>query len=269
MARILNLFFIPDFLTHFNLFRKLVYRDFFAKFVGSALGFFWAILNPLVLMGMYVLLFSVILKIKFDSSGSHVDYGFYLFCGMIPWLSFQESLIKSTNIFIDFRTLIRQIRFPLGFLPLHVAVSTIFQELITFLLFALLVMYYQQTTLDSFWIIFLILPVKFLFTCGFCLFLSTLSVFYRDVIQVIQILLLSWFFASPIVYPVDKIPQLWFHLYQLNPFYHFIQGYRCALLNQHSFSWPGFIYTFALSIGIYSLGYFVFRRNQRQFVQLL
>lgn len=264
-----KLFFINEVQTHLNLLRKLVYRDFFTRFIGSAFGLVWAIINPLVLMGMYILLFSVILKIKIEGGSDHIDFGFFLFCGMIPWLSFQESLSKSSNIIIDFRMLIQQIKFPLSFLPLHIAISCAVQELITIALFFLLVLQFRDTQTTHILFLLLTFPLKFFLTVGFNLFLSSAAVFYRDIVQIIQIVLMCWFFSTPIVYPMERLPENLLVLAKLNPFTHIVNMYRYSIMSQGHWSWTGFFYTATFSMVIYLTGLIYFRKMSKKFTSFL
>jgi len=267
MAKIFELFFISDLRKYSNLLKKLVYRDFFEKFVGSALGFLWAILNPLVLMGMYVLLFSVILKVRFIEGGNHIDFGLYLFCGMIPWLAFQESLIKCSSVIMNYRNIILHIRLPLGFLPLHIAISAMIQEIIALVLFTGFVWQYKGLEPQNLPYLLLIIPIKILFTCGFNLFLSPITVFYRDISQLVQILMICWFFASPVVYPISQVPGPMLEIYRLNPFVGFIECYRFAILGDPSWNWESYFYVLLLSTVLYVAGFFYFKRSERSLLQ--
>ncbi|PCJ21513.1 MAG: hypothetical protein COB02_02655 [Candidatus Cloacimonadota bacterium] len=265
MDKIKDFFIVSDLYKYRNLFFKLVYRDFFEKYVGSILGLIWAIINPLVLMGMYILLFSVILKIKFQHNDSHIDFGIYLFCGMIPWMSFQDSILKSSNAVLNFRNLIHQIKFPLSFLPLHLAVSSAIQECIALILFILFLAWHGDLQTQHLWLLFIIFPIKWFFTCGINFFISAGTIFYRDLVQVLQILMMTWFFASPIVYPLSKIPKDWLLFYNLNPFVHFVAYYRLALLNQGTLNIETLIYLSFSSITFFCFGLSYFHKKKSQF----
>ncbi|MCJ8347846.1 ABC transporter permease, partial [bacterium] len=225
----------------------------------------WASINPLVLMGMYILLFSVILKIKFQHNQNHIDFGIYLFCGMIPWISFQDSILKSSNAVLNFRNLIHQIRFPLTFLPLHIAVSSAIQECIALFLFISFLAWHQDLRTEHLWVLAIVFPVKWLFTCGINFFISAGTIFYRDLAQVLQILMMTWFFASPIVYPISKIPEQWRIIYNCNPFVHFVSYYRLALLNQGSLNIEALVYLSILSLVIFLSGLFYFHKKKKLF----
>jgi ABC-type polysaccharide/polyol phosphate export permease len=220
-------------------------------------------------MGMYILLFSVILKIKIEGSADHIDFGFFLFCGMIPWLSFQESLSKSANIIIDFRVLIHQIKFPLTLLPLHIAISCAIQELITIILFFLLVLQFRETESVNILFMFLIFPLKVFLTTGFNLFLSSAAVFYRDIVQIIQIVLMCWFFSTPIVYPISRLPENLLFLSRLNPFSHIVNMYRYSIMSQGVWCWAGFFYTAFFAGSVYLGGLYYFRHRSKHFTNFL
>ena len=251
------------------MFYKLVYRDFFERFVGSALGFLWAILNPLVLMGMYVLLFSVILKIRLTEGGNHVDFGLYLFSGMIPWLAFQETLVKSSHVVLSYRHLIQQVQFPISFLPLHVSVSALIQEIVAILLFVLFVAQYQGTSPENLAYLLCIIPVKFIFACGFAFAIGALTVFYRDLVQLINILLMVWFFATPIVYSRQMVPVTLQELLVFNPFSAYVDFYRFAILGQGQWSWSAYVTSLGIAFIVYILGRMIYHRKSRRFYQYL
>lgn len=269
MERILNWFCISDLYRYPNLFGKLVYRDFFERFVGSALGFLWAIINPLVLMGMYVLLFSVILKIKFFENGTHVDFGLFLFCGMIPWLSYQETLTKAAQVVFNYRHLILQVRFPLNFLPIHISVTAFVQEVIALFLFILFVWWYNASFPPHILYFILLLPAKFIFTCGASFLLSALAVQYRDFVQLIHIVMMVWFFGSPIVYPASQVPNSIYKYYILNPFVSLVEMYRYAILGDGVWKWNSYFYFLFCAFLVYALGYLYFRRKSRTFAYLV
>ena len=230
-----------------------MYRDFFERFVGSALGFLWAILNPLVLMGMYVLLFSVILKVRLTEGGNHVDFGLYLFSGMIPWLAFQETLVKSSHVVLSYRHLIQQVQFPISFLPLHVSVSALIQEIVAILLFVLFVSQYQGISLDNLTYLICIIPVKFIFACGFAFAVGALTVFYRDLVQLINILLMVWF-CYVIVYSRQMVPVSFQEVLSFNPFSAYVDFYRFAILGQGEWSWMSYSISLVIAFLIYVIG---------------
>ena len=220
-------------------------------------------------MGMYVLLFSVILKVRLTEGGTHVDFGLYLFCGMIPWLAFQETLIKSSHVVLAYRHLIQQVQFPISFLPLHVSVSALIQEIVAILLFVLFVAQYQGVSLETLAYLLYIIPIKFLFACGFAFAIGALTVFYRDLVQLINILLMVWFFATPIVYSRQMVPIALQELLVFNPFSAYVDFYRFAILGQGQWSWNAYFVSLGIAILIYILGRLLYRSKSRRFYQYL
>ncbi len=265
----LKLFHLPALIQYNSLFRKLVYRDFFERFAGSALGVLWTILNPLVLMGMYVLLFSVILKVRYEGAGTYADFGLFLFCGMIPYSAFQEAVLKASDTVLKYRSFILQVRFPRAFLPLHIAFSSMLQAGIAYTLFWLLCLWQQPFTSREPWHLFWILPFGFLFTAGICQIVSGLSVFYRDLAQLLNLALMMGFFASPIVYPPERVPPEWLDLWQLNPFVHFIGAARACLLGQGTIQSENICFIAGWSLGVYFIGTLIYERLSKNFYRVL
>lgn len=212
-----------------------------------------------------MLLFSVILKVRLTESGNHIDFGLYLFCGMIPWLSFQETLVKSSNVVLSYRHLIQQIQFPISFLPLHVGVSALIQEIIAIFLFVLFVSQYQGVSIENLAYLVLIVPMKSLFSFGFAFAVGALTVLYRDLVQLINILLMIWFFATPIVYSMQMVPHELQVLLHYNPFTAYVELYRFAILNQGIWSWSSFGISLLVSTTLFIVGRFLYLQKSRRF----
>ena len=114
-----------------------------------------------------------------------------------------------------------------------------------------------------------IIPVKFLFACGFAFAIGALTVFYRDLVQLINILLMVWFFATPIVYSRQMVPIALQELLVFNPFSAYVDFYRFAILGQGQWSWNAYFITLGIAILIYILGRLLYRSKSRRFYQYL
>ncbi|MBW7874642.1 MAG: ABC transporter permease [Candidatus Cloacimonetes bacterium] len=263
------MFCINELRTHRNLLKALIRRDLFEKLVGSKLGAVWNILQPIVLMGLYILLFSVFLNIKVGENNSHLDYGIFLFSGMIAWLPLQEAIQKSFDVLTKYRHLITQIRFPLLILPMHIACVAILQEILLLTIFSCLLIWKTPfTNFEPLQLLFMV-PIKFMFVLGVCLFASFIGVHSKDSTQVLQLALTSAFFISPVVYPLSRVPEWLLPYYQMNPMVGFIETIRFSLLGTSN---PG-LETLAFCIGsailLYILGLTYFRAHQHKVVEVL
>jgi ABC-type polysaccharide/polyol phosphate export permease len=182
-------------LHHRELFANLFRRDFRSKYKGSVLGVMWSLVNPLVLMGIYTLVFSVI----FPVSGELHHYPLYLLSGLAVWIFFSGALATASRSLLDNANLIKKVRFPRQLAPFSI-VATQLVSLAAILLvlvpvnFALI-----PETRETLWLAFpLIVPVIAL-AAGLALAVSAANVLFRDVEHMVAALLLPWFFLTPIM----------------------------------------------------------------------
>jgi lipopolysaccharide transport system permease protein len=191
-----------DLLRYRDLFGSLFRRDFQARYKGSALGVLWSLANPLLLMAVYVVVFSVLLRV---GSSLH-DYALYVLVGVAAWVFFSTSLTLASRSMLDYAPLIRKTRFPRQL----VALSAVATQLVTFavmlaVLLVLAVVLVPESR-DTFWLaVPLALPFVAL-TAGVALALASLNVVFRDIEHLVGALLLPWFFLTPVLYSFDQIP---------------------------------------------------------------
>jgi lipopolysaccharide transport system permease protein len=191
-----------DLLRYRDLFGSLFRRDFQARYKGSALGVLWSLANPLLLMAVYVVVFSVLLRV---GSSLH-DYALYVLVGVAAWVFFSTSLTLASRSMLDYAPLIRKTRFPRQL----VALSAVATQLVTFavmlaVLLVLAVVLVPESR-DTFWLA-VPLAVPFVaLTAGVALALASLNVVFRDIEHLMGALLLPWFFLTPVLYSFDQIP---------------------------------------------------------------
>ena len=217
---------------HRTLIMTLVLRELRARYRGSFLGFLWSFLNPLLLMLVYVLVFSVYLRVP------QANYAVFLFAGLLPWLWFSSSLGHATGVIVGGGALVKRVLFPAEVLPLVSVLSNMVNFLLSLpLLFLFLLLFGIPVTP---WAAFLplLLALQLLLTVGLALPLAALNVHLRDVEQILGNLLILWFFLSPVLYPASTVPASFRPLYFLNPLAGLIQGYRDILFDGRPPQWP-------------------------------
>ena len=191
-----------DLLRYRDLFGNLFRRDFQARYKGSALGIVWSLANPLLLMAIYVLVFSLLWRVTDEIP----HYPLYLLAGLAPWLFFATSLGAAARSLLDNANLIRKTRFPRQLVPLS-AVAT---QLVTFgvmlavllVLNVVLIPEVRDTAL-------LAIPLAAVFVCfvgGAAVAVASANALFRDVEHLVGSLLLPWFFLTPVLYSFDQIP---------------------------------------------------------------
>jgi len=239
------------------------------KYKNSALGFLWSFINPLVLAGVYTFIFGYIFRDE-----SIKNYPIFLIIGLLPWNFFAISISMCSGSIMGNANLVKKVSFPKEIIPL----SIIFANLINFLLeimvlFALLIVF--QFNFAPYIPIFVItLLLQVIATIGFGLIFASLTVYFRDIEQLIQIILLVWFFATPIVYDMSKItnleqfgPMIATFLKIANPLTATLLLYKQSL---YYLNWPSInlmIYAISGPLIIFYIGYFIFDRLSPNFAK--
>ena len=239
-------------------------RELTDRYVGQVLGTLWAIGHPLLLMGLYVFIFGFIFPSRMnlgdDMPRSLVTY---ILAGIIPWLTFADSMSKGTSVIIGHANLVKQVVFPVEILPVKGVLASFVSQLVAtgFLLLYMLVVDHRLP------ITALMLPCLFflqlLAMIGTSYLFSSLGVYFRDLKDIVQVFTTAGLFLAPIIYLptwVDKIWSPFAVLIYLNPFSHLVWCYQDVLFFgrfEHPVSW---VILVILSIGIFYGGYRVFRK---------
>jgi lipopolysaccharide transport system permease protein len=234
-----------------GLIQTLVVRDLKARYRGSALGLLWTLLNPLLHMAIYALVFSVYIRIETER------YAAFLLCGLLPWIWFSSALFTGTTAIIEGGNLLKKVFFPPQVLP---TVSVIVNFLLSLpLLFGMLILF-GVTFGWALLALPLIMAAQFALTLGLTLIVSSVSVRYRDIPPILGHMLTFWFFLTPIIYPVSNVPERFRALLALNPIAPFFVAYQEALLYNRPVSWEAFGFMVCLGGAVLLLGVFVFER---------
>jgi len=209
----------------------VIRRDLRTRYAGSALGVVWMLLHPLVHLAVYLVVFSWILQVKFPETGGSGGFALYLLAGLLPWLAFQEGVMRATTAVVDHASVVKGMRFPAAVLVVGSVVASVVNLLVGLGVFlvALLV-------IDRFsWMTLPFLPVLLVLQSSLALGLGLVAAsfytFLRDTMQVLQIGLMIWFYLTPIVYPPSYVPERLSFLYSWNPLTPLVSGYRAVLLN--------------------------------------
>jgi len=262
--------FIKKLYQNRNLVKSMSLRELKALYVGSFFGFLWAVINPLAQVAIFGIIFGVFFKSKPDPIYGTDSFFIYLICGLIPWQFFAQTLSLSTNTLTSNVNLIRRAAgFPSEILPIISVTSNIITHLIgVALLLLILVLFGVKLTLYML-LIFVYLFFIAVFAVGIGWILSSLNVYLRDVQQVVGLITLGWFFFTPIFYSPSIVPESILPVFKLNPMYHFVFGYRYALLAGKMLPWQDFVYLAGISFLTFGLGGIIFRKLKPSFAEVL
>jgi lipopolysaccharide transport system permease protein len=255
-----------DLVRYRELFGNLFRRDVQAKYRGSLLGVAWTLANPVLLMAVYLLVFSVLWKTPFASGG---HYALFLLVGLSAWIFFATSVQAASRSMLDNANLIRKTRFPRQLLPLSVVAT----HLISFgvMLAVLLVVNFAllPRVRATEWLALLVGLAIVAFTCGLALAIASLNVLFRDLEFLVSALLLPLFFLTPVLYPLDA-PQIagrdWVVglIHWGNPLSPQIEALRDPLFYGRLPGLGDTIYTVVAAVIALALGAFVFNRVDDQ-----
>jgi ABC-type polysaccharide/polyol phosphate export permease len=252
-----------------GLIRNFVVRDLKARYIGSFMGFFWSVIHPIVLLVSYTFVFSIIFGLRPRPDSGTTSFPLFLFCSILPWLFFQETLQRSSTIIIENANLVTKTLFPSEILPLAVILAGLVNHLIGFAILLCILFF----TLGKVSLFILFVPVYFiilmLFTLGLSWFVASLNVFVRDVSQVLSVILTFWFWFTPIFYSTDRFPPKILFLVRCNPLAHVIAGYRDCLLRMRMPELNILAVLAVMSLVVFAAGGLFFRKTKREFVDVL
>lgn len=262
---------LKDLMTERKLIWALAKNDFKTKFAGSYMGIVWALVQPLVTVLVYWFVFQIGRPQTATDNGC--PFILWMLAGLVPWFYFQEALVGGTNVLMEYSYLVKKVVFKIEILPMIKCISALFIHVffigVSFVLYlgygrfpgiyALQVIYY------SFCMIILVL--------GLCYMTSAVAVFFRDLLQIVNIALQIGVWITPIMWNLSDIglPGIIKTIFKLNPMYYIVYGYRDSMVYQVWF-WerPGLtLYFWGFTILMFILGTRIFRRLRVHFADVL
>ncbi len=242
---------------------ELVIRDVQTRYKNSLLGVAWSMVNPLMQLAVYYLVFSFLLPVETP------HYVAYIFTGLLLFLWFQNALIQASTDITGNRVLVKRPGFATAALP----IVTVTTNLIYFLLSLPILFFFLWWEGIPFTNTLLALPlllaVQFVFTLGVCYLVAGLNVLFRDIQHLLNVLLRLLFFLTPIFYNIGRVPKPVVVLYYLNPLAVFVSAFRTVMMGGPALTWPYLLYVLVLSSLMLVLGYQVFTHLRYRFVEEL
>jgi ABC-type polysaccharide/polyol phosphate export permease len=251
-----------------ELIKQLTVRDFRNRYIGSLLGLFWAICQPLAMMSILWLVFTYGLKMGTPNS---TDFACWFFTANIAWIFFQEVILNTTNVYQEYAYLVRKVNFRLSILPIVKILSSLVLHAI-FIGIVLLILLFNRVEPQWEWVqVIYYTGCLVMLSLGMGWLFASLNVFMRDIAQIVAIMLQFGFWLTPIVWNYEVVPERWRFLIDLNPVYYITEGYRASLLYKHHIwdNWGSMIYFWGFTISTLFIGLFVFRRLRPHFADML
>jgi lipopolysaccharide transport system permease protein len=242
---------------------QLVRRDFHQRYVGSSAGWLWGLIHPLVLLASYTFIFKICLK------NPQKDFPLFLFAGMLPWLLFSETVVRSSGSLVEQSNLITKTMFPSEILPVSIFLSSLVSHLMTVVLFAFVAAFFVGHMSPMLVMLPVFTVLLGLFAIGLGWIAAALQVYLRDTSQVVAVIMTFWMWLTPIFIPEEKIPDWAQFILKINPLAYVVRAYRRMLLEQTMPSMPDLGWIAIFGAVTFVCGGLVFRSLKRGFADVL
>ena len=243
---------------------SLVKRDLKGRYKGSALGFLWTFLNPLLQLAVYTMVFSVIMRAGIE------DYYLFLFVALVPWIFFSTSLTGGSSCIWAQQEMVKKIYFPREVLPLAYVTGQFVNMLLSFIvIFAVLLFSGHPLHLPALACLPVVMAVEYVLALGVAMLSSAVTVYLRDVEYILGIVSMAWQFLTPVMYARETAPQEVRWVFNLNPMTPVVEAYREILYYGRAPRLGSLLAASAVGIAALSVGWLVFDRLQRHFVEEL
>ena len=241
-----------------NLFKMNV-RD---RYLGSSLGSVWAVTNPLLMLCLYTYVFGFVFKIRLPGADTTLAYVVWLISGLGPWNASTESIMGASSAVVSASGMVKNMAFKTELLPVAGALVGIINLTVS-LVFILVLLVFSGIGIT--WNIFLlplVVVLQFAWVIAIGTWLSVITVFVRDVMQILPTLLTALLFMTPIFYSFEQMPEIIQKISVFNPFYQISEAYRAILIGHHHPDVIGLFYVVIISMIVYIYGLAAFRRDK-------
>lgn len=248
-----------------ELIRNLAVRDVEIRYKHSLLGLYWALINPLLTAGIYGFVFGVILH----SNSGAVPFVVFLLTGLTFWNVFNNGVVSATASITGSASLLAKIYFPRVVLPTASVVARLIDFLFSLVILVVFILIYRVPIhVQGLWVL-PILVVQILFTLGVAYLAAALNVLYRDVSQLVGLLLMIWMWLSPVLYAVNTLPNWVQSILLINPMGSFIQSERDLIFTGHLTGAPYLWAAVAWSVFVFVAGVALFKRLEPLFAEVM
>lgn len=240
---------------------NLVLRDLKVKYKGTTLGFLWSLLNPLLMLAVYTIVFKYLIGPKVE------NFTIFLFSALLPWTFLSSAIAMGSGSITENANLVKKVYFPREVLPLSVVLVNLFHFSLTFLVLIPALLFFHIQPGFPFFFLVVIIFFQTLFVLGLTLIFAALNVYYRDIKHLLEVLLQLWFWVTPIIWPITLFPEKYHPLIYLNPFTVFVTAYRDIILKNRIPDLMVIASVIMLGVLVLLLGTLVFQRKQRRFAE--
>jgi lipopolysaccharide transport system permease protein len=256
---------LREFWTYRELFYFLAWRDVKVRYKQTALGVTWAVLQPLLTMCVFTLLFGNLAKMPSDG----IPYPLFYLGALLPWMYFAATLSNSGNSLVTNANLITKVYFPRVILPTSAAFSGLVDFAIGWFLLLGMMGYYQVAPGWRLLIWPLLVMPLFALALGVSMILAALNVRYRDIKYTLPFLVQLWLFVTPVIYPISIIPERYRLLAALNPLTGIIDAFRASLVPDKQIDWQLLGVSSVVTVALFTIAVVYFRKTERTFADIV
>ncbi len=252
---------------------KLAKNDFKKRYAGSYLGFVWAMVQPVVTVLMYWIVFDKVFNTRSQliAGGIEVPYVLYLTAGLVPWFYFQETITNGTNALLEYNYLVKKVVFNISILPIIKLIASTFIHM--FFMLVLVIVSIGYGYYPSIYTLQLIYYTLCLFLLVLAMSYCTCAVvvFFRDLAQIINIALQIGMWATPILWDISVVPEKWRPLFKLNPLVYIVNGFRSSIYGEEWFfeHFYSSTYFWIVTVMLFCIGSLIFKRLRPHFADVL
>jgi len=249
-----------------ELFAFLAWRDILVRYKQTVIGIAWSVIRPLLTMVVFTVIFGKLAKLPSEG----VPYPIMVYAAMLPWQLFANSLGESSNSLIANANMISKVYFPRIIIPSSSVIVGLVDFIISFCILLLLMVWYQFLPGWKMLVLPLFLILALLIAGGCGLWISALSVRYRDFRYIVPFMFQFGLYISPVGFSSSIVPERWRLLYALNPLVGVIDGFRWAILGDNiRFDWIGFFLSIGLTTVVLLSGFAYFRKTEKTFADII
>jgi lipopolysaccharide transport system permease protein len=250
-----------------ELLANFAWRELRARYKGSALGFAWNFLNPLLQLIVFWILFGVLLQSRPVTASGEKSFPIFLFVGLLPWTFFSSSLLGGAAAIVANGAIVKKVRLPVQLLPAASVLSALVNFGLSLVVLLSVLAVFGPRHPEGLLFVPLLVAIELVMALGFAYALAGLNVFFRDVEHILGIVLLAWYFLTPILFSIAILanrPQE-LQLMYLNPMTAIIVGFQRALLDGLAPEWGSLAYSASFALAIFGVGFAYFRRVKDDF----
>jgi homopolymeric O-antigen transport system permease protein len=245
---------------HWDLLWQMALTDLRGRYIGSSLGLFWSVIHPLVMICIYTLVFSKVMGARLAGSTDPYGYGLFLCAALLPWIGFQEVVVRCTTLFPDNANLVRKIAFPKSILYGFVTLSTAINLLLALGVF-LVALVATRHPLHATMLLWLpLIALQLAFGLGLGVLTSVLHVFIRDTAQMVGVSFQVLFWMTPIIYVESALPAPLQRLERFNPLCAFSATHRMLVLDGTPPSWDRLLFLVGVTAGTLVIAVLTYQR---------